>query len=508
MLPAAEILKIFKRAYIVGGAVRDAALKKPVKDLDLAVENCVDFDAKIKRLARALKASVFLLDEDHRVYRLTQRAAAGKEKTLTLQWDISPFQGRGLSEDLLRRDFTVNAMALPLNPGFKPRADKKTGLYTLPSPKKTEIIDPAGGLKDLRAGAIRFVGPGVFDEDPLRLLRAFRFSSTLGFKITTGTLKLIRASAALIKKSAPERIHDELLMILSSPAAAARIRELYASGLLTAIIPDLEAQRSCAEVYYGKGGVLKHTFAVMERMDHLFAHTADYIPGHKKIGEFFEEKEILKLAALLHDIAKPPCARKIGGRLRFFGHEEHGALVSRRLMEDLRFSRDHIKLVTAAIGSHLRPGNLASNDHISDRAVFRFFRTMGEYTVPLLILCWADHASYISTAGLRAIKDRIQEKPFAIPKKGLPQNGVKKTLRFLQVLNLLFKIYISKNIKFKTTRLIDGHDVIKTLGLKPGPEVGEVLEKVRLRQFEGGIKDRRQALAYLKTLKTFASRHA
>jgi len=488
-----EILKLFKQAFLVGGAVRDAILKKQVKDLDLAVENGPDFSAKVKKLAYRLKASVFPLDEERQVYRLTQRATG-------LQLDISPFQGKDLHEDLLRRDFTVNAMALLLTSAFKPVRNKRTGLFTLPAIKKTDLIDPTGGWKDLKAGTIRLVSPKALTEDPLRLLRAFRFAAGLGFKIESATLKLIKRHSALIIRSAPERIHDELLLILDSPAAAARTKELYAAGLLTAIVPELEAQRTCAEVYYGKDGVLKHTFAVMERLDHLFKNIGAYIPNWAKISEFFKEKNILKLAALLHDVAKPPCARMINGRLRFFGHEEHGALMSRRIMERLRFSRDHTKLLSATIGTHLRPGNLASNDLISDKAVFRFFRTIGEYTVPLLILSWADHSSYITLSQLRSIKDRMKEKPFSIPKGGLPQNGVKKTLRFLQVLNLLFKVYISKNIKLKTTRLIDGHDVIKILKMRSGPEVGEILEKVSLRQFEGKIKTRRQALCYLKRL--------
>jgi putative nucleotidyltransferase with HDIG domain len=500
MTQAAEILKIFKRAWLVGGAVRDAALKRPVKDLDLAVEGGPDFDAGIKTLARKLKASVFPLDEERRVYRLTLRTAEPGAKQC-LQWDISPFQGRDLTEDLMRRDFTVNAMALPLTADFRPVPDKRSGLFLLTAPKKAHLIDPAGGLKDLKSKTIRLVRPGALPEDPLRLLRAFRFAAGLNFRIAPGTLRLIKLGAALIKRSAPERIHDELLMILASPDAAAWTKKLYAAGLLTAVIPELEAQRTCAEVYYGRGGVLKHTFAVMDRLDRLFKDTGAYIPNWKKISEFFAEKEVLRLAALLHDIAKPPCARRIKGRLRFFGHEEHGAVVSRRLMEDLRFSRDHVKLVSRTIGSHLRPGNLASNDLISDRAVFRFFRSMGEYTVPLLILCWADHASYIAPARLEAIKERLREKPFPIPKSGLPHNGVKKTLRFMQVLNMLFQFYISKNIKLKTARLIDGHDVIKTLRLKPGPEVGEILEKVSLCQFEGKIKTREQALSYLTALR-------
>lgn len=491
---AAGILKVFTETYIVGGAVRDAVLKRPVQDLDLAVRGGGDFPAKARRLARALQASVFPLDEERQVYRLTPREGPG----LTI--DISPFQGRDIGEDLRRRDFTLNAMALPLTADFRAVPDKKTGLFRLPAPKKAALLDPSGGLKDIAARRVRAVSPEALTEDPLRMLRAFRFAAVLAFKIDKKTLELIKSRAGLINKAAPERIHDELLLILGSAESHAWLKALHEAGLLTAVFPELAAQTDCAEVYYGKGGVLKHTFAVVERMDHLFAHTADYIPGWRKIAEFLAEKEVLKLAALLHDVAKPARAVMIDGRLRFFGHEEHGAVFCERIMERLRFSRDHIRLVSRLVGTHLRPGNLASNDLISDRAMFRFFRTMGEYTIPLLVLSWADHASYITQKQLRSIKDRMKEKPFAIPKGGLPQNGIKKTLRFLQVLHMLFDVYVSKNIKLKTTRLIDGHDVIRTLKLKEGPEIGGILEKVSLRQFEGKLKTRRQALAYLKSI--------
>ena len=216
---AAEILKLFKEAYIVGGAVRDAVLKKQVKDLDLVVKGGPDFSVRVRKLARKLNASVFMLDEERQVARLTQRATG-------LQLDISPFQGKDLQEDLSLRDYTVNAMALPLTPCYRPLRDKKTGLFQLPAVKRTDIIDPSAGLKDLKAKIIRLVDPKALTEDPLRLLRAFRFSAALSFEIEPKTLKLIRLHSALITKSAPERNHDELRMILASPAEADRTKEL------------------------------------------------------------------------------------------------------------------------------------------------------------------------------------------------------------------------------------------------------------------------------------------
>ncbi|HAF95154.1 MAG: hypothetical protein A2X34_01100 [Elusimicrobia bacterium GWC2_51_8] len=489
-----DILDIFNEAYLVGGALRDAALKKSFKDIDMAVPRGPRFKANTFKLARKLNAACFPLDAENLVYRLKTRRAP------FLQLDIAPYQGANLAEDLQRRDFTVNAMALPLERSLRFAIDNKSGDLRLPLVDIKKIIDPLGGLKSASKKELKAASPEVFSEDPLRTLRAFRLAARLGFKINPATLRDLKRCARLINKSAPERVHDELLLLLENTRSHYWLGLMHKAGLLCAIFPDLSAQEHCAVVYYGHGGVLKHTLRVVERMDYLFANIPANIPGYKKITEFFRKPAVMKLAALLHDVAKPPKAAVFKGRLRFFGHEEHGALMCERLMADLRFSREDIRLVSNIVGRHLRPGNLASNAIISDRAIFRFFRIMGEYTVPLLILSWADHASYISQPALVKVRERIQESPLPIPKGGLPYNGLKKTVRFLQVLNLLVRVYVKKNIKLRTTRLIDGHDVIRTLKIKEGPRVGEILEKTQLLQFEGKIKNRSQALRALKTM--------
>ncbi|MCX5785215.1 MAG: HD domain-containing protein [Elusimicrobia bacterium] len=488
------ILDVFGEAYLVGGALRDAVLKKSFKDIDLAVPPGPHFRSKTLKLARKLNAACFPLDEENLVYRLKTR------KTPFLQLDIAPFQGRDLDADLGRRDFTVNAMALPLERALQFALDKRSGALRLPRIDRKKIIDPLGGLGDASKKELKAAGPGAFKEDPLRTLRAFRLAAALGFKITPSTFHELKRRARLINKSAPERVHDELLLLLENERSSYWLDLMHKAGLLTAIFPDLAPQETCAEIYYGRGGVLKHTLRVVERMDYLFAHLPAAVPEYKKIEEFFRKPAVMKLAALLHDIAKPPKAAVFKGRLRFFGHEEHGALMCERLMADLRFSREDTRLVSNIVGRHLRPGNLASNAIISDRAIFRFFRMMGEYTVPLLALSWADHASYITQPTLVKVMGKIKENPLPIPSGGLPYNGLKKTLRFLQVLNLLFKVYVKKNIKLRTARLIDGHDVIRVLKIKEGPRVGEILEKTQLLQFEGKIKNRHQALRALRKM--------
>jgi putative nucleotidyltransferase with HDIG domain len=493
-----SILDIFGEAHLVGGALRDAALRSSFSDIDLAVPGRSDFKTRVCKLSSVLNAACFPLDEENLVYRLKTRRAP------FLQLDIAPYQGPDLNADLRRRDFTVNAMALPLERGLK-FVVEASGAARLAGFERGKIIDPTGGLVDLKKKLLTAAGPRAFSEDPLRTLRAFRLAAQLGFKLPASTLKQLKASARHINTSSPERIHDELLLLLESPDSAGWLRQMHKTGLLCSIFPELAEQESCATAYYGRGGVLKHTFNVVERMDYLFSHLKEEIHGYKKIAVFFEKPAVMKLAALLHDVAKPAKAAMVKDRLRFFGHEEHGAVMCERIMTGLRFSREDIRLVSAIVGKHLRPGNLAANAQISDRAMFRFFRMMGEYSVPLIALCWADHASYIPHATLLRVRGRIKEKPEAPPSGPQPYNSLKKTVRFMQVLNLLLHTYVKKNIKLRTARLIDGHDVIRVLKLKESPRVGEILEKVQLLQFEGKVKTRAQALIALSSLRGFAA---
>jgi len=489
----AAVTGVFNESYLVGGALRDALLGRPFKDIDVAVPPSPDFEARVRRLAARLGAAAFPLDEVNQVWRLTQRDAP------RAQVDIMPFVGGTLAADLKRRDFTVNALALRLAPGVKIAARAKTGDFAF-KPARAAVIDYAGGLRDLSARKLRPVTPAIFTEDPVRLMRAYRLAAGLGFDLTPEAVRGIKKHAALVAKPAQERVREELMRLLESPESHKWLTLMHKHGLLTALFPELAAQERCATGYYGKGGVLTHTLRVVERADELYSDLPAWLPAWKKAGDLLPPARLLRLAALLHDIAKPPKAAMVDGRLRFFGHEEFGAVMAEKEMERLRFSRDEIRLVCAVIGAHLRPGNLAANDSISDRAMFRFFRAMGQYTVPLLALSWADHASYVTAEQLRRMRKKLQQPPAPLP-AGLPYNSPKKTLRYMQVLNQLFNVYVKKSLKLGAERLVDGNDVIKTLKIKEGPRIGELLEKVQLLQFEGKVKTRDQALKALKGMK-------
>ena len=211
----------------------------------------------------------------------------------------------------------------------------------------------------------------------------------------------------------------------------------------------------------------------------------------------FDEATIM--AALLHDIAKPATAKVKGDRLRFFYHEEKGAQMAKAVLERLHYSRADLRLICAMIGEHLRPSNLASNDVITDRGAYHFFRDLGDAGVPLLLLCWADYASYVSDAQLRRIMPKSAQRLMTIAQAQKTAN-VGKTLRHMQVLSLLLRKFFDTPKKVQPTRLITGRDVMAALSLPPSPKIGEILEAVAVAQVEGKVVSKEDALAFIKTL--------
>ena len=353
----------------------------------------------------------------------------------------------------------------------------------------------------MRAKVIRMNGKTRFEEDPLRMLRAFRCAAELKFTIAPSTLAQIKKDAALIVQPAGERIKEELDRLFAVPGVLYDLLlQMDACGLLTALFPFLKEQRSCAEVYYGKGGVLKHTLLVCKRMDYVLNHLDKTFPKFaSKLTPFAANQPLLKMTALLHDIAKPSTAKMHKGRLRFFYHEQQGARIARQVLEALHYSKADTRLICAMIGEHLRPSNLASNDVLTRRGVYHFFRDLGDAAIPLLFLCWADYTSYVTDAQLRRILPKSGERLMTISQAERYKN-VGKTLRHLQVLNFMLEQYFERPALVKPDKILTGVDIMNVLHLKPGPQVGEILEAVAEAQVEGKIRTRADALTFIKTL--------
>ena len=280
-----------------------------------------------------------MLDEHYRIYRVILPSGGA-----TL--DVAELQGKTIQEDLARRDFSINAMA------------RLVGSDTL--------LDPWKGVADLRHKKIRALSASVLKEDPIRRLRAFRFSAQLNFSIDAQTLRWIRKGS--LKGIAAERIREELLKLLASPRAGVALGAMDKAGLLIEIFEDLEACRRTARSYYGPGGVLKHSLNTVSHLEWLLerlpvipavnAAACAGIPRGFPIGGFPRRARGSSWSALLHDIGKPATAQKIKGRLRFFGHEEEvGAdeMVS-PLADRLRLSRQETQLVRLWVKHLHAPG--------------------------------------------------------------------------------------------------------------------------------------------------------
>ena len=477
--------------FVVGGTLRDRALKREGELVDIDLAAAAPAKPFAQRVARRLRGSFVVLDEASRVYRIVVKA--GKTRERGLQIDVAEIQGATIREDLSRRDFSVNAMAVRL-----PLAGEG-------------LLDPFSGLKDLSRRTLTPANPNAFRDDPLRMLRAYRLAATLDLKLDGKTVRAIRTHAKRISSAAGERVRSELLGILSVDDSAARLRAMDETRLLTAVFPELEDSRRCAEVYYGPGGVLKHSLAVVDRADRLLADPGKVYPDWS--GRFEEAlaaglppgsnpKALVRLACLLHDVAKPATAKKIKGRLRFFGHESRGAAMSLEILKRLRFSGDEAETIRVCVHHHLRPGNLAANKIVSDKAVFRFFRDLDTHGVRLLAVCWADHASYLAPAALRSILDRVAEDPHRSDLSRIRSEDARKTLFHLQVVSYLLDQWFNRPETSRPQRLLDGNSVMKALGIAPGPGVGEALEALTEAQAEGIVKNRSEALNFLKTRKT------
>ncbi|MFH2201880.1 MAG: HD domain-containing protein [Elusimicrobiota bacterium] len=481
-----EAGRLGRPVYMVGGLLRDALLRTPDKkpfDFDIAV------DGPAKRfagsLAKRLGATSFVLHEATQIHRIALKAKGA----LAAQIDVAALQGRTIEEDLGRRDFTLNAIAcrLPLASGG--------------------LIDPHNGRRDLQQKILRATSPQVFPDDSIRMLRAFRIAAALGLTIDQPTLAAIKKHRAGISRCAGERIHMELMGVLSAPDAAVWIARMDETRLLTAVFPELEAARTCAKVYYGAGGVLKHTLEVMARMDFLLSHLDEVFPDlaapiRAQTATLFDDGRrhgaLLRLAALVHDVAKPECAEQIEGRLRFFEHEARGAQRADGILRRLRFSAKEREMTLALIRHHLRPGNLAANQAISDKAVFRFFRDLGDFGVSLLLLCWADHASYLDAATLKKNLARARKPPRANAARGRLSADAQKTIYHLQVVTYLLDRFITRPDVTRPKRLLSGKDIMRHFKLEEGPKVGEILKALDEAQAEGRVRSRAEALRFVR----------
>ncbi|MBI2278554.1 MAG: HDIG domain-containing protein [Candidatus Brennerbacteria bacterium] len=419
------------QAYLVGGCLRDLLLKRAPKDWDVATNALPDEIQKIfsrtedetptgnggagtvyENTFGTVGVKTESDDPTLKIVEITTFRVEGRYTDLRHPDEVR--FARTIEEDLARRDFTINSVALEL---------------PITNYQLLKIVDPFGGQEDLKNKTIRAVGDPAkrFEEDALRLMRAVRLATELGFEIEARTKEAIRRRAALLEAIAKERIRDEFVKLIMSDRAAEGVIAMEDLGLLRFVAPELREGIGCGQNKH-------HIYTVFDHNVRALNYAAE-----KKYS--FE----VRLASLLHDVGKPKTKRGDGPDSTFYNHEVVGAKMAAVIMDRLRFGNDVAERVVHLVRHHLFYYNVGE---VSEAGVRRFIARVGpEYIEDLLKIREADRIG----------------------------SGVPKAFPY-KLRHLLFMMEKVKKDPIHPKMLaVKGDDIMAILGIPPGPKIGKIL---------------------------------
>ncbi len=439
------------KIYLVGGILRDLYLDNENFDKDLVVAN-VNTEKFSSDLAHFLNASLITLDEQNKIYRLVL-----PDKVNII--DIAELVGNNIEDDLSRRDLTINSIALNL--------------------KTNEIIDTNDGFSDLKNKRIRHIGEQNFVDDPLRLLRVFRFQAALNFKIDAGLLNIVKKHSPLIKQTAFERINYELLKMFSGRHSSNALKLMDNSGLLAELLPASQELKNVPPNLHHHLGLFEHSIEVVKQIQYIFESSPLDVQTHLNSLDFGGNTRLahLKFAGFLHDIGKPDTwtIEDETGKHRFIKHDDVGSKMCINLLKKLKFSKKQIEYISKMVKNHIYPSHVVSSSELNDKIKMRFVRKMENNVIDIIILAMADR---LSARGVE-ITDEIVEKN-------------------INNLQLLLDYYLSiKDFLKPLPKLLSGEEIMELLNMKPSIELGNVIKNLKEAQISGEITTRDEAVKFL-----------
>lgn len=457
MILPVSLRRWFKRGmpeghvYLVGGTVRDLLLNAVSKDMDIVCK-----DAKKFALSIAHQEHVSLLKMEKQAHEPCYRIVERDRPDEFL--DIAEMRGDTIQEDLSHRDFTINAMAVRVH-------DDGTG---------GELLDPFHGLGDIRQNKIKMVSGEAFVSDPLRILRAFRFAAALAFAIEEPTLKAMQTNSTLLKQVAVERVMAELQGILLTSTSSAWFRQMDDLGILEIIFPEILLMKGCTQNGYHHRDVWEHSLLVMEQVEQTLGDLDRFGELSARVEDVLDDEKtvFLKLAALLHDIGKPSTRgiKPESGRIIFYGHDKAGAEIMKEMAGRLKLSNRARDYLVRMVAAHLRPLTL-SKPGSKAAARMRWFRKIGDDSVPTLILAMADVMSSLGSESTEQYREHFM----------------------VWAVESIREYFGSIKPQLEAPLLINGDDLI-AMGMTPGIALGRVLYRLRFAQDVGRITSRKEAL--------------
>jgi poly(A) polymerase len=434
--------------YIVGGFIRDYLIGKELKDIDLLI---YPLDYKfLFDLTNLFNGKLIKLDEEREYYRIIINNKDGE-----IILDFTPIYENNLLLEVLRRDFTINSIVLDLL-DFK-------------------IIDPLNGLKDLERGILRLSSPNSFKEDPLRILRAFRFLG-YGFKIEKFTYEKIIEDREKLKSVKAERIHDELYKIMNLPFSSYLWIKMVETKVLEVILPELFVLKDTPWSDPHHEDPLMHSISSLSALEDIIYNIESIFPDiHQQILTYLNEKffsnytklETLKLAVLLHDIGKSKTfSIDEFSLVHYYGHSQKGVELLDNIGERLKLSKKEIIFLKKLIGNHMYPINFIQNPVVNP--IYKLILRVKDDVPGLILLFMADQIS---------IKGTIENLDW-----------------YRKILNEFFKI------KNTPKPLLTGNEIMEIFNLKPSPLIGKLKEKLIEAQINNKISTREEAIKYIEEI--------
>lgn len=447
-------------AWIVGGAIRDALLSQRVWDADLAVTPGGE-ERAARSIARIAGGFAFPLSVEHATWRAVSPGDG---------WhvDVAALRAETIEADLAARDFTANAIAIPLGGG--------------------EPIDPTGGLGDTEARLLRAVSDTAFEDDPLRLLRGARLAAQYELTIEQRTIELARKAAPKAAESAGERQFAELRSIVAGPRPLRGVELMDELGVTAAVLPELDALRGVVQNPNHHLDVLGHTLEVLEE----WLGVEGDLPGFSAdlagpIGEFLAEPladeltrgDALRFGALFHDLGKPDTRDEGSGYVTFIGHDEVGAKIIASICRRLCTSRRLSSHLQGLALHHLRLGFLVHQRPLPRRAVFEYLQATEPVGVDVTLL---------------SVADRLAAKGSG------PIAGPEMVEAHLDLAREMLPEALAWHREGPPPSPLSGDELAAELGMMPGPEMGRLLEELRAASFAGEISSRGEALDLAREL--------
>jgi poly(A) polymerase len=446
-------------AWVVGGAVRAAALGREVEDLDIAIASGEDDAAR--ELARQSGGHAFPLSDEFGTWRVVDREGRAIA-------DVTRLRGGSIEADLAARDFTVGAVAVPLGGG--------------------PPFDPHDGLADLERRVLREVSPTAFADDPLRLLRAARLGSELDLDPAGETLELARGEAARAGESAGERQFAELRRIVAGPDPLRGLELMDELGITAPVLPELEALRGLEQSPNHHLDVHGHTVEVLRQLLEL-ERDLDRFAGEQAAGvralldeplpDGLTRGGALRFGALLHDVGKAVTREERGDFVTFIGHDREGAGMVGGICRRLHTSRALRRHLQALTLHHLRLGFMVHERPLGGRRVHEYLRATEPVSADVTLLTVADR---LSARG---------EGPVA---------SGEMVEAHLELAREMLGAALVWHRSGPPPPLVGGDDLLAELGIEPGPTIGRLLEELEAAQYAGEVSSREEALELARGL--------